>query len=62
MGGPAHQVSLMAPNLHDDDVNCPICVESLSYAYRLPGEKPHVVPQCGHAMHEVSPTSDMADD
>ncbi|KAI9636770.1 pleckstrin domain-containing protein [Dioszegia hungarica] len=36
----------------DDEEKCPICVESLSFSYRLPGEKPHVVPECGHALHE----------
>jgi hypothetical protein len=29
-------------------------VESLSFTFRLPGEKPHIVPECGHALHEVS--------
>ena len=36
-----------------DEETCPVCVESLSFTYRLPGEKPHVVPECGHALHEV---------
>ena len=36
----------------DDEDVCPICVESLSFTFRLPGEKPHVVPECGHALHE----------
>lgn len=33
----------------EEDVNCPICLESLSI--RLQGEKPHVVPVCGHKLH-----------
>lgn len=37
-----------------DEDTCPICVESLSASYRLPGEKAHIVPECGHTLHEVS--------
>lgn len=33
----------------EQDVECPICLESLSI--RLQGEKPHVVPMCGHKLH-----------
>jgi hypothetical protein len=32
----------------DEEQNCPVCLEPLSF--RLPGEKPHVVPQCGHRL------------
>ncbi|KAI5477053.1 von Willebrand RING finger domain-containing protein [Pseudohyphozyma bogoriensis] len=35
----------------DDDEECPVCCEAL--ALRLPGEKPHIVPSCGHRLHEV---------
>jgi hypothetical protein len=38
----------------DGDEDCIICGESLSFSFRLPGEKPHIVPECGHALHEVS--------
>lgn len=38
----------------DDENDCPVCLEPLSFSFRLPGEKPHVVPECGHALHEVS--------
>ena len=38
----------------DDDQECPVCLEPLSFSFRLPGEKPHVVPECGHSLHEVS--------
>lgn len=38
----------------DDEAECPVCLEPLSFSFRLPGEKPHVVPECGHALHEVS--------
>lgn len=42
----------------DDDDECPVCLEPLSFSFRLPGEKPHIVPECGHALHEVcSPCS-----
>jgi hypothetical protein len=37
----------------DDDEECPVCLEPLSFSFRLPGEKPHIVPECGHALHEV---------
>jgi len=40
----------------DDDDECPVCLEPLSFSFRLPGEKPHIVPECGHALHEVSTT------
>jgi hypothetical protein len=39
----------------EDDDECPVCLEPLSFSFRLPGEKPHIVPECGHALHEVSP-------
>lgn len=51
---PAHQVTLASTENKDDEDSCPICCESLSFTFRLPGEKPHVVPECGHALHEVS--------
>lgn len=41
----------------DSDEDCIICGESLSFSFRLPGEKPHIVPECGHALHEVSPSA-----
>lgn len=40
----------------DDDDECPVCLEPLSFSFRLPGEKPHIVPECGHALHEVLQT------
>ncbi len=33
------------------EVDCPVCLEPLSH--RLSGEKPHVVPVCGHALHNA---------
>ena len=36
----------------EDEDQCPVCLEPLSF--KLPGEKPHIVPDCGHALHEVS--------
>ncbi|EPQ56625.1 hypothetical protein GLOTRDRAFT_75412 [Gloeophyllum trabeum ATCC 11539] len=40
---------------HDDEEEdeCPVCLEPLSFSFRLPGEKPHIVPECGHALHEA---------
>ena len=40
-------------DLDADEAECPVCLEPLSFSFRLPGEKPHVVPECGHALHEV---------
>ncbi|TFK39782.1 Pleckstrin homology domain-containing protein [Crucibulum laeve] len=40
-------------NAQDDDDECPVCLEPLSFSFRLPGEKPHIVPECGHALHEA---------
>jgi len=37
----------------EEEAECPVCLEPLSFSYRLPGEKPHIVPECGHALHEV---------
>lgn len=33
----------------EQETDCPVCLESLSI--RLQGEKPHVVPVCGHKLH-----------
>jgi len=35
----------------EEEAECPVCLEPLSF--RLPGEKPHIVPECGHSLHEV---------
>lgn len=40
-------------NSGDDEQNCPVCLESLSFSFKLPGEKPHIVPECNHALHEA---------
>jgi hypothetical protein len=53
---PAHQVALVSAEDEQDDAICPLCTESLSFSYRLPGEKPHIIPECGHALHNVSHT------
>lgn len=37
----------------DVEQDCPVCLEPLSFSFRLPGEKPHIVPECGHALHEA---------
>lgn len=34
-----------------DETDCPVCLEPLSH--RLAGEKSHVMPQCGHALHNA---------
>ena len=38
----------------DEEAECPVCLEPLSFSFRLPGEKPHIVPECGHSLHEVT--------
>lgn len=43
--GPVHNES------NNMSADCPVCLEPLSY--RLAGEKPHVVPNCGHALHNA---------
>ncbi|KAL7421389.1 hypothetical protein Q5752_004274 [Cryptotrichosporon argae] len=53
MVAPAHQLVVSADDEHVDGETCPVCCESLSFTFRLPGEKPHIVPECGHALHEV---------
>ena len=40
----------------EEEAECPVCLEPLSFSFRLPGEKPHIVPECSHALHEVFPT------
>ena len=37
----------------EEEAECPVCLEPLSFSFRLPGEKPHIVPECGHSLHEV---------
>lgn len=51
---PKHQVSIAAESSDENEARCPVCVESLKDTFRLPGEKPHVTPECGHMLHEVS--------
>ncbi|GAA6036655.1 hypothetical protein JCM8097_001276 [Rhodosporidiobolus ruineniae] len=50
---PAHRSDLPMSAVSDareaDEDSCPICLEALSL--RLAGEKPHVVPVCGHRLH-----------
>ncbi|KAF8659888.1 hypothetical protein AX16_001772 [Volvariella volvacea WC 439] len=48
---PIPVVSNYDPN--DEEADCPVCLEPLSSSFRLPGEKPHIVPECGHALHEA---------
>jgi len=38
-------------HLDIDETSCPVCLELLSF--RLAGEKPHVTPVCGHALHHA---------
>lgn len=52
VAAPVPVVSSHDPLEEEDD--CPVCLEPLSFSFRLPGEKPHIVPECGHALHEVS--------
>ncbi|TYJ56141.1 hypothetical protein B9479_003127 [Cryptococcus floricola] len=48
---PLQPVVLSTQDEEEDDM-CPVCVEPMGATYRLPGEKPPIVPECGHALHE----------
>jgi hypothetical protein len=50
---PAHLPVVSSLEKAEDEEDCPVCLEPLSFSFRLPGEKPHIVPECGHALHEV---------
>ncbi|PWN18828.1 hypothetical protein BCV69DRAFT_252275 [Microstroma glucosiphilum] len=52
-GSSLHDTSTSYNNGDDSrtEADCPICLERLSY--RLAGEKPHVMPTCGHALHNA---------
>ncbi|KAG1860726.1 Pleckstrin homology domain-containing protein [Suillus subalutaceus] len=51
---PPAPLPVVSNNEHiDDEQECPVCLEPLSFSFRLPGEKPHVVPECGHSLHEA---------
>lgn len=49
----ASPVPVVSSHDAEDEKECPVCLEPLSFSFRLPGEKPHIVPDCGHALHEV---------
>ncbi|KAI0831847.1 hypothetical protein BC628DRAFT_558947 [Trametes gibbosa] len=53
VAGPLPVVS--SHDASDEEEECPVCLEPLSSSFRLPGEKPHIVPECGHALHERNP-------
>ncbi|KAF9454350.1 hypothetical protein P691DRAFT_656495 [Macrolepiota fuliginosa MF-IS2] len=50
---PRAPVPVVSNHLNDVEDECPVCLEPLSFSFRLPGEKPHIVPECGHALHEA---------
>ncbi|KAF8518952.1 Pleckstrin homology domain-containing protein [Hysterangium stoloniferum] len=50
---PAPLPVVSSRNTDDNEAECPVCLEPLSFSFRLPGEKPHVVPECGHALHQA---------
>jgi len=50
---PAPLPVVSSQDVVEDEEDCPVCLEPLSFSFRLPGEKPHIVPECGHALHEV---------
>ena len=43
--------SLAISDIDIEETSCPVCLELLSF--RLAGEKPHVTPTCGHALHHA---------
>ncbi|KAI5123521.1 hypothetical protein M0805_006681 [Coniferiporia weirii] len=49
----AAPVPVVSSHDAEDEKECPVCLEPLSFSFRLPGEKPHIVPDCGHALHEA---------
>ncbi|ODO06033.1 hypothetical protein L198_01262 [Cryptococcus wingfieldii CBS 7118] len=49
---PPLQPVVVSTQDEDEDDMCPVCVEPMGATYRLPGEKPPIVPECGHALHE----------
>ena len=52
--GPSPVPVVSTPDAPEDEDECPVCLEPLSFSFRLPGEKPHIVPECGHSLHEAS--------
>lgn len=52
--GPSPVPVVSSPDQLEDEDECPVCLEPLSFSFRLPGEKPHIVPECGHSLHEAS--------
>lgn len=51
--GPAPLPVVSSQDPFDDDDECPVCLEPLSFSFKLPGEKPHIIPECGHSLHEA---------
>lgn len=50
---PPHQVQVSESAPEEGEL-CPVCNESLTSDYRIFGERPHVVGECGHEVHHVS--------
>ncbi|KIO30579.1 hypothetical protein M407DRAFT_20304 [Tulasnella calospora MUT 4182] len=50
---PSSALPVIAYDVTDADETCPVCLESLAFSFRLPGERPHVVPECGHVLHHA---------
>nr|ODO03693.1 zinc finger family protein [Cryptococcus depauperatus CBS 7855] len=48
----AQSAALVSTEDDSNEITCPVCVEPMGFRYRLPGEKPPIVPECGHALHE----------
>ncbi|GHJ88476.1 hypothetical protein NliqN6_4878 [Naganishia liquefaciens] len=54
MKGPPHLIVVPQEEANGHCENtCSICGESLDASFRLPGEKAHVIPECGHVLHEA---------
>lgn len=43
--------SSSSQHINTEETTCPVCLELLSF--RLAGEKPHITPICGHALHHA---------
>lgn len=53
--GGAPQLALVIAETDGDNngYKCPVCVERIGAEFRMKGEKPDVIPECGHAIHHV---------
>ncbi|KAL7414666.1 hypothetical protein BDY24DRAFT_414377 [Mrakia frigida] len=51
MAAPPLALIVSSDSDEDETYKCPVCVERMGSDYRIQGEKPDVIPECGHAIH-----------